>query len=405
MNEIITKAIEQQNLSLLVDIPTEFYTDSEREAVMFALNYNSKHGMLPPITRVAESVNTFVPYFDDQVFGGTAEPLTAILEAEMRNRLKVLTLQLTAKFEEGVRTGFYNIDILHKVAELNALSDGLDRFSTYDRSNYFNNDKIPFPMSVINAHIGGLMKGDYLGLAASLGIGKSTFAQWFAWQWWQQGYKVVFISTEVLSRDVFARIDAMTAQVNPKIFRSTIPEDYKSTEFQAIMSVINDATQRNTGDIIIPKKRLMTPQSIQALYSSVNADVVIVDGLYLLRPSDKANGGGWADVKSVSNEIKQLALDSEMRVVATTQLSKQAKKDGASVENVGYSYAIPQDVNFLISIEQDLVANRLLASLLKNREGGLCQNHFTIDHDTMAITEEDKIDQDKEIDLKAWMEN
>jgi replicative DNA helicase len=240
-------------------------------------------------------------------------------------------------------------------------------------------------------------------VAGRLGTGKSTIVQAITKHFWEQGLKILFVSAEMLPADVFARIDAMIGAFNPLDLRKP-----KTTTMEGLLDAVHSVVSEEDGEIVVPKSRMMTPASIGTFARNLGADLIIVDGAYLLRPSSGHFSSKWERVATVSNELKQLALDLEVPMIGTVQIKRGAGgKDTYDPEDIALSDALGQDADFVLAINpSSVVEGSSELQLIKNRFGSTCTTRISTDFSTMKITETSlpKVGADEE-DWKSWVKS
>ena len=389
MNELITRCIEENAINILAEFPSELTEELEQELINFTVNYDLEFSSAPTLKRVMEEFDWFLPFvWRKSRYEPTPIPILDLLDKTINGRLISMTehrlREARAIMEEDKRVP---LEVIGEIIKLNAVSTGVHKFSTFDRKSYFTETALNLPFKIINSHIGGLSRGDFMLICGRLGSGKSTVAQFISKVLWQEGKKVLFISAEMLPSDVFARIDAMIGKFNPKSLRSTSSE--MSTELDGLLKGVAKRARIEVGEIIIPKARLMTPQQIGAFARNLDVDVIVVDGTYLLRPSVSGATAKWEKVAAVSNELKQMALELQIPLIGTTQLKRGAGEHGAfTAEDISYSDALGQDADFLMMVNASTVVHGSTdLELVKNRYGGNCATRIETDFDTMTITE------------------
>lgn len=387
MNELVTRCLEENATNWLAEFPKELLDPPEKELITFILQYEAKWGDTPTVKQVSEAFAIFIPFiFSPSIGSPKPLPLGVVYEQTLSERLLAKAEEIVYKAQrEIIEEQEIPIDLLNKLQEIYSLSTGTYKYSTFDRDKYFRRGKTSIPFQLINNHIGGLANGDYMLLIGRLGTGKSTIAQWFAKNAWEQGKRILFVSTEMLPQDVFSRIDAMVAKFNPLKLRRD-----KSDVYDDLSRAKKIAMGEGRGEILVPKNRLLTPAEIGSFAKTMNIDQIIVDGAYLLSPSSGSFGKKWETVATVSNELKQMALDMEVPLIATSQIKRGASgENGYDPEDISFSDALGQDADFIIAIwPNKVVTNRSELQLIKNRYGGICSTQIMVNFDEMTVIDE-----------------
>lgn len=386
MNEIITAAMKQKNIGPLVELPPNLLHPEESDLIKWIVGYFRSYSQVPPYKRLKEQFPSFVAY-DWKAWGEDMPPVGDLVDVFISERIKIQSLGLLTQAEEALALGKDPSPFLMEITQLQQLGEGLLTLSEFDREQYRRSHALDFPIRNINGAINGLGSGDYMLIAGRLGTGKSTVLQHLAVRYFNAGKTVLFVSTEMGAVDVFSRIDSMLGGFNPLVLRRTDGLDALKSNFKKVYGAL-DASE---GGIIVPKRRLPTPQAIGAMAKNLDVDIILVDGVYLLSPSHRANAR-WEQVTAVSNELKQTALDIKKPIIGTVQIKRGAERRGGHYtdEAISQSDAFAQDADFVITLfkdEMDDVFPGIELDLIKNRYGPNISCYLDIDYNTMSIKE------------------
>jgi replicative DNA helicase len=404
VNELFAKSLKEKNTSFIGDFPDELMNESEAEIAEFILEYTRKHRAVPSKKRLMAEFETFLPFkFESTLWEEEEPPLSDIFEQTIQRKLIDLT---SSKMREANRVilhdGRVPLEIFNEIQKIHTMSLGVVKYSKFDRELYFRRSVLNIPFKLINSHLGGLSNGDFLLIVGRLGTGKSTVAQHIAKTIWLEGKKILFVSAEMLSLDVFSRIDAMVGRFNPLELRKG-----KTDEISGVLGSVLRKVKTEKGEIIIPRSRLLSPSQIAAFAKNLDVDLIIVDGAYLLKPSDGKYTSKWEKVATVSNELKQIALDLDLPLIATAQIKRGATTDeDYTPEDIALSDALGQDSDFVLAIKQNKVMKeKAELQLIKNRYGSLCTTLIRIDFDTMELIDESfagGVSMEAAEDWKEW---
>lgn len=381
MIELITASIRDSDVSKLVSFPRELMNAAEKDIVLWILAYVGKYGKPPTLARIERRFPHFVPLEDEE-----DTPLDDIYTSTLDRKFISYTLTQLSDIERVVRAdGTVPSSKIAKLLNLTVeIGGGVAQYSTFNRDAYFRPKGHPFGFRMIDRVTGGLSKGDFGLIVGRLGAKKTTIAQWITFNWWKEGLKVLFISNEAFPIDVFARIDAMRGKFNPLILRLT-DEDYVRRTLAKVVS----KKVSGSGDIFIPVKRLSTPSEVAALARNTLADVIVIDGVYLMAPDEGGYSSKWERVSAVSNSLKQYAMDLELPILGTTQLKRLGGRVEIDAEDIAYADALGQDADFVITVTPDKTNQTIVElSLLKNRYGKPITALVEVDFDKMTVIDE-----------------
>jgi replicative DNA helicase len=222
----------------------------------------------------------------------------------------------------------------------------------------------------LDALINGFTGGDLVSIVARLNIGKTFFMLHIANYIWNT-YKIpiLFISLEMPAKRIAQRLVALNTNINlNKILQGALDKkDWK--EFNDLMKRLSNKTCpfKLHHDFRVPV------ESVYAKAQSFGAQMIFVDGAYLLR-IDKylAKTERYA---LVAEELKGYSLGLNIPIFASWQLNRDAeKKKEISATNIYYSDDIAQlsSVVLALSPNTDLDKDfRRKIQVLKARDGQL----------------------------------
>lgn len=387
MNEIITRSLEEKESKWLAQFPPELMSETEAELVNHILDFTREYGVTPSVKAVMDKYEWFFPFkWSPSSWEEEPPPIKVVFDQTVERRVVEIAEQRMAEASAKIkREGKVPLEIFAEIERLHTLSLGVSRYSTFDRDLYFRRAAMNLPFKVIDTNMGGISKGDYMLIIGRLGTGKSTIAQWIAKHVWEDGGRILFISAEMLALDVFSRIDSMVGKFNPLELRLGRSEEM----VDRLARTRGDVLLRE-GEIIIPRQRMITPAQIGGFARNLSVDLIVVDGAYLLQPSEGKFPSKWERVATVSNELKQLALTMNLPLIATAQIKRGA--DGSKTytpEDIAMSDALGQDADFVLAVYPNpTIKERSELQLIKNRYGTTCATQIYTDYDTMTITDE-----------------
>tara|TARA_Y100000310_G_scaffold321857_1_gene380077 strand:- start:169 stop:1464 length:1296 start_codon:yes stop_codon:yes gene_type:complete len=169
-----------------------------------------------------------------------------------------------------------------------------------------------------------LQKQQLVGIQADTKIGKS----WIAWKCaskaFEEGHKVLLISPELSALEMGIRSDVILS----KLFGYTlsyqaiqrgdpsIGDEYKSY-LESIAA--NKEDRWIQYDQVFNMKP--SPSELDTVITQESPDVVIVDGIYLLRSDEKLTAA-WEQIRSISISLKSLAVKHNVLLYATNQINR-----------------------------------------------------------------------------------
>lgn len=391
-NELITACLKARNIDKLIEFPQFLMNDWERKVVDFILEYQRKFEEPPSISRLSMDFAEFVPLESDPPL-----PLLDAYEIELESKRAAFAMREMEKAMGKMRSGekVPLEDISSIVGKLTMSSSTLERYTTFDRTLYFREGPpCKIGVRLIDAATKGVYPGELMLLIGRLGTGKSTFTQFFMNNWFlNQGKRILCISKEMPPIDVYARLDAMVGHFNPAELRGSEDAETRKSIEGKLRTVKHIVSTVSKGEIIMPVMSVYNIAQIEVLARNTQADVVVIDGMYHLQPSEGSRTlSGWEQVAAASRETKMMALNLKIPVIATTQIKRSAAgvhKDMYDPEDIAYSDALGQDADFIVAIRPLGIPDKTRSELqlIKNRFGSPISTIIDADFNEMSMSE------------------
>lgn len=205
-------------------------------------------------------------------------------------------------------------------------------------------DKVKTGIPIIDKCTNGIAPSELVTIGAKSGVGKSALAVRIAINMFKAGKKVLIVSREMSKKQVAERILLSHSGVTK--------EQYENRDFNDDQWVrIVETMEAFSGDGIIIDDKISTIQEIKQAVRRSKPDVLIVDYVQLLTPSNPRDSRE-RQVAEISRELKKMTSDFDMVVIQLTQL---AEKGIGNYRPSGESYtresrAIYHDSNITIYV-------------------------------------------------------
>lgn len=387
MNLLLTLCLERENIMPLLEIPKELLSPTEIELIKFITEFYAKFKKIPSTERVGKEFPYFLPtivkvpdkyVLEDLLEQVKREKLAHKWEHVLQNSISII--------REGKELPVPEVSALIK---LTMMTGGVETFSGFDRLEYFRKPGLNTGLKMIDVATGGISNGEVMIVAGRLGNKKTTLSLFIAHTWWKLGKRVLFASNEMAPGDIFSRLDGIVGKFNPLTLRLD-PSDETKKLAEKTGGMVRVFSKEHHGEIFIPKVKLKTPNEIFAMAQYLAVDGVIIDGLYLMHPNDGHFSAKWERVSEISNQIKEGASDTNIPIIALTQIKRVGgRKELYDPEDIAYSDSIGQDADFvLVSNPSILDKNKIELQLVKNRYGKEIATICAIDFDKMTLVEE-----------------
>ena len=251
------------------------------------------------------------------------------------------------------------------------ISDSDERYETYHKKE----QKIPFDLELFNKITKGDLPNKTLNVAlAGTGVGKSLFMCHMASATLLQGKNVLYITLEMAEEKIAERIDANLLNVNI--------QDLKSLPKVMFDNKIGNLQKKTTGKVIIKEYPTASAHSGHfrslvgdlKLKKNFTPDIIFVDYLNICASSRYRSGtniNSYTLVKSIAEELRGLAVESNVPIVSATQTTRAGfGSSDPDLTDTSESFGLPAtaDLMFaLISTEELEDMNQIMVKQLKNR--------------------------------------
>lgn len=232
-------------------------------------------------------------------------------------------------------------------------------------------------------------------ICARPGVGKSLFMLRQAISNARQGKKVIFASLEMSAVSINKRIVNIYSKRNiEEEFRDEngiIDEKKCAAEYEKIKKQKGfKAISDNFSLFVSPSKNADTILSkMEEQIKANDYDIIFIDYLQLLRYPGKDE---WGSLRALTSDLKSLAFRNNILVVSATQVSRSTTEMGITLADLFGSSTIENDADVIIALEnfRDRIQGQkaiINIKTLKNREGDLSDDKFSIDYAIGDISE------------------
>lgn len=207
-----------------------------------------------------------------------------------------------------------------------------------------------------NLLIGGLQRSDMVVLAARPSVGKSMMGLNFTLSAAKAGYKVGIFSLEMGREQIAARLLATQSRVNHQRIRSRIQspsEEERVVDSIGLLSdltiYVDDTPFQTVGEMRGKARRLQMTHGL---------DFLIVDYMQLINggSSGRRDGNRAQEVSEISRQMKGMARDLKIPVLAISQLSRAVEHRTSHrpmLSDLRESGSIEQDADVVMFIHRE----------------------------------------------------
>ncbi len=215
----------------------------------------------------------------------------------------------------AIKTGSYQTDPISLEEATVAAMDFIDEVGTARKGG-----GVKTGLEMLDFETGGVYAGEMTILAARAGQGKTTLALQIAYNMAAAGIPVYYASLEMNRVQVALKNLCRIAAVPIKLVRA-------GRIFARGRESLLDASNKCTVPLFIHDWPKIRPFDIARAARKLNAGVVFVDYLQRVKPTDNGQKR-WEQVGQISDDLKTVAADLNVPVVALAQLNREADKEG-----------------------------------------------------------------------------
>jgi replicative DNA helicase len=374
-------------------------SDAYRDVFGFISDHYALHGVVPSIDTVTER-------FSGLVLEDAPEPITYYIDLLVKRGL-FDTLRVSSKvLQDRLRDGdldsaldsFFSTS--SSLAKIRSMDGGIHPVHHVDpRLAYYEARKsgeclgLPYPWEPFTHETLGLLPGELHIVSARTGIGKTWFTLLLSSTIWLLGRRVLFVSLEMDASFIHMRHDAMVARVPLSRLMSGTLSPSDEERYRKAMDEMRDYSGFDVADFSLSTDC----DKISGLIESTEPDILIVDAAYFLTPRTKYIRGRTERLEAIAAELKQLALQYRIPVVASVQINREAVKrrkraDEQDLEDIYGSDAWAQNAGYvyiLSRLPDDVVDDTARISCVKNRFGTVFAAKIRFDLDSMDFGLED----------------
>lgn len=296
-----------------------------------------------------------------------AKPDSGLSTSALRDEISRVYRITSEKFDEDSKSG-------------EVLEDYEQRYKDilFDQENLSEGEfqAIPTGLNRFDALTGGVFPGEFGVIIGKPSVGKTAAMVSFAVHAWRKGSTILFISGEMLKRDIMHRIDSNISGVPSQLFRK---RSLKDKNFKRWDRTIHRYRRRGMPPFeVVGMDRNFTIGAIADEIDRVEekwsqkVDLVCVDYLNIMQHAGSVGGNReWGTQSDVVWDIK--AMCQERRLVCWT--ASQITDDGIaakrlSLAHVKYARSIGETAPIVVGLlmdEDDELEGRIRLQILKLR--------------------------------------
>ena len=329
-------------------------------------------------------------------------------EYNMKRQMIYTTRDIESLYNKGVDV----FDVVSKVSNTIenigkiSTSDGVDGTSMlkkamdlvqYKKDNPNIKSGVTTGFRYLDNIIGGFNPEELVIIGARTGMGKTTLALNLCVNAMKKGHKAMFVSLEMSTTALTYKMASDMTEIEYKEFdEGTLSDDQMTMVNEVTSSVFKNLFTSDSTGLTLEKVKSLARQRSK----TEGLDALYVDYLQIMNVSD-SNVNKRAEHEKlghISRELKNLAAELKIPVIALAQLSRGLEKSDNKrpmMSDLRGSGAIEQDANKILFIHRDSYYNDSSGDeceiiVAKNRSGGLGSVPVTFNGATSSFRQKER---------------
>ena len=253
----------------------------------------------------------------------------------------------------------------------NYIDDASERWDYYHKRE----QRFPFGIEMLDKITGGGISPKTLTVfLGGTGSGKTLVKTHLASQYIKQGFDVLYITMEMAQERIAERVDANLLDIDLDQIRH-LPRDSFNSKIEKVMN-----STRNFGRLIIKEyptsgahvgnfRGLLRELKIKKRFVP---QIIILDYLNICasnRVKWTANMNTYVYIKSIAEEIRGFAVESNVPIITSSQLNREGyTSSDPDMTNISESFGLPATADLMLAIvAKEDNGGQLMFKQLKNR--------------------------------------
>lgn len=293
------------------------------------------------------------------------------LRTALNNRETDNCKQSISQLSAVVRTRTSSADFL-SVGEVGQMSE--ERYGVNHRIDGMVGVTTGF--STLDADCNGFQDGDFNVIVSRPGIGKTWILLHMIKAAVETGRNVLMITLEMSLQQIGTRLFSYAANVSPTHARTGKLGFYDQQRY--LQAIARYREEYNRTFFIYGGGMGQGMGGVDAVIAERRPDIVYIDGVYLLKsPRTSRNAQPNQAVADVLDDLKELALQRNVPIMGTSQLSREGAGENVNLETIGFTDAFSRNCSIIYALQKphrtaEDKTTRILKTL-KGREGESAQ--------------------------------
>lgn len=212
---------------------------------------------------------------------------------------------------------------------------------------------------------GGFEGGDLVVVGARPSVGKTAFGVTMFLNGVRNSYKVGFISLEMPKLQIIRRLISQISEIPMTVLKGATLNENQCTRLSMAHSELSELD--GAGSVFIFDGNATLTQAKHAIqrFSAQGCKIIFIDYLQLIKPDiNSKNRNREQEVAEVSRNLKGLAKEFNVIIVALAQLNKDADGKTPQMASMRESEAIIQDADYVLLLDRPEIRGMTFAEFL-----------------------------------------
>lgn len=392
---LLAKIILEKEYYTFGKLKPAWFVDFEHEIYSFVTNFVKQYNKFPTIQTFKEELSIEditldepLKYYFDQVIERYKKNILSEYLPKINKEIgKGNTDGIVSKFEEIVEDIKENT-ILAK-ENFYSYKDMLElALNTSVDNRYGELLGITTGWNTLDGATMGFTNGNFYAVVARVKMGKSLILSRMSRFAYHSGKSVLFVSLEMPAIEIANRFLGLEYNIN----KTLITKGRLSSFVEQGIKEQLEQMEETTKFWFIDGKFSKTIDDLAFTARQLQPDIIYIDGAYLLR-TVKQFKAKWELVTYTAEQLKYLAMDLNIPIVASYQFNRQVSRKSTSVKDTGFeSIGLSDAISQLASIGIALIApegtdEMRRVEVIGARDGGETSFDIKWDWDTMDFSE------------------
>lgn len=221
---------------------------------------------------------------------------------------------------------------------------------------------IPYPWDKFTEVTMGIQNGEFIVIYGR----PKSMKTWIMLQiaanaYLNHGKRVLFYSREMSEAQILQRLAASVSKIDYKLFKLGKLEPTEEAKFNYVLDMmqsfdqIPSAGNRKPFFSILTDRQVTKGGGVTAIKDAIerqDPDLVCVDAMYLMA-NDREGGARsvkWTNQSAITQDLKQLALQSDIPIIGTTQANRKGQYENMGTADIGFSDSYGQDADYILKV-------------------------------------------------------